>query len=139
MTLALAFQQSVVDWRLKALDDAMLRFARIAITGPPRVGKTWLAAQCTDRIVVHTDEWKDKDWPAQPQLIIAGCDGLDRFLLEGVQVPRALRKGLKVDCLLWLDLAGAEQTPQQKAMGKAIATILNGIRAQLEIPIIFVD
>ncbi len=135
----LAFGQEVIDARLKALDDAMMRFPRIAITGPPRVGKTWLSQRCSDRVVVHTDDWQASDWPAQPQLIIAGCAGLDRFLLEGVQVPRALRKGLKVDALLWLDRAGAEQTREQKSMGKAIATILNGIRAQIEIPIIFVD
>lgn len=44
-----------------------------------------------------------------------------------------------IDALIWLDTPAAEQTREQQSMGKAIATVLNGIRSQLEIPIIFPD
>jgi len=131
---------AAVDARRRSVEDALLRFPRVAITGAPRCGKTWLAeAVGGDRETIHTDTWQGVEWGKQPELIIAACAPLRRFLLEGVQVPRALRKGLQVDALIWLDTPAAEQTREQKAMGKAIATVLNGIRSQLEIPIIFPD
>jgi hypothetical protein len=132
--------RATIDARQRVVENALSRFARIAITGGPRVGKTWLAnTYGLDREIIHTDTWQGVEWDKQPALIVAACEPLDRFLLEGVQVPRALRKGLKVDALIWLDLAAAPQSPGQKAMGKAVATVLHTIRAQLEIPIIFAD
>lgn len=132
--------RAAIDARQRAVEDALLRFPRVAITGAPRVGKTWLASSYgLDREVIHTDTWQGVEWAKQPELIVAACSPLRRFLLEGVQVPRALRKGLVVDALIWLDTPAAEQTREQKSMGKAIATVLNGIRSQLEIPIIFPD
>jgi hypothetical protein len=131
---------AVVARRQAVVEDALSRFARVAITGGPRVGKTWLASTYgLDREVVHTDTWQGVQWDQQPALIVAACEPLQRFLLEGVQVPRALRKGLKIDALIWLDTPAATQTPAQKAMGKAVATVLHSIRAQLQIPIIFAD
>jgi hypothetical protein len=132
--------RAAIDARQRAVEDALVRFPRVAITGAPRVGKTWLASSYgTDREVIHTDTWQGVEWAKQPELIVAACSPLHRFLLEGVQVPRALRKGLVVDALIWLYTPAAEQTREQKSMGKAIATVLNGIRSQLEIPIIFPD
>jgi hypothetical protein len=136
----LAFGQDCVDARQRAVEWALCRFPRIAITGAPRTGKTWLAGTYgLEREVIHTDVWQGVEWKKQPELIIAACLTLDRFLLEGVQVPRALRKGLAVDALVWLDAVGSKQTPQQQAMGKAIATVLDGIRPRLTLPIIFPD
>lgn len=131
---------AVVAKRQAAVEDALSRYPRIAITGGPRVGKTWLAnTYGLDREVVHTDTWQGVEWDKQPALIVAACEPLPRFLLEGVQVPRALRKGLQIDALLWLDCPAAPQTPAQRAMGKAVATVLRTIRSQLTIPVIFVD
>lgn len=132
--------RAAIDARQRAVENALSRFPRVAITGAPRVGKTWLASTYgLEREVLHTDTWQGVEWAKQPELIIAACAPLQRFLLEGVQVPRALRKGLAIDALIWLDTPAAEQSREQKSMGKAIATVLNGIRSQLEIPIIFPD
>jgi hypothetical protein len=132
--------QGTINARQRVVEDALVRYPRVAITGGPRTGKTWLATTYgLDREVVHTDTWKGVEWDKQPALIVAACDPLQRFLLEGVQVPRALRKGLKVDALIWLDDPAAAQSPAQRAMGKAVATVLHTIRAQLTIPVIFAD
>ena len=115
---------AVIAKRRAVVEDALSRYARIAITGGPRVGKTWLAnTYGLDREVVHTDTWQGDEWDKQPALIIVACEPLPRFLLEGVQVPRALRKGLQIDALLWLDYPTAPQSPAQAAMAKAVATM----------------
>lgn len=138
--MALAFDGTVVDGRLDALTDALTRYERIAITGAPRVGKTWLSgALPLDREVIHTDMWMQTPWADQPRCIIEACETLPRFIVEGVQVPRALRKGLQVDALIWLLRPGVAQSPAQVAMGKAITTVFEGIRAQLTIPILFLE
>lgn len=99
-----------------ALTDALSRYARIAVAGAPNTGKSKLVARVvTDRPIVETDTWKREPWDAQPELVIAACAQLDRFVVEGVQVPRALRKGLQVDCLLWLVKPVADQSKRQVA------------------------
>ncbi len=55
------------------------RYARVAIGGGPRVGKTTLAALATDRPVVHTDDWRGLPWSDQPYAIIEACSTHERF------------------------------------------------------------
>lgn len=79
-------------------------FPRVAITGGPRMGKSTLTKLVTDRPVIHSvveGEQVDaapgsilvvggyeSDTPAK---LIAAVEGLPSFVVEGVQVSRALR------------------------------------------------
>lgn len=126
------------DARVRALQEALAAHARIAIGGGPRTGKTTLAGAVTDRPVLHTDERCGLPWSEQPAALIAACAQHDRFVVEGVQVARALRKGLQIDVLIWLVRPMAERTPQQVALAKGVATVIESIRAELEIPIVVV-
>jgi len=76
---------------------------RVAITGPPKSGKTTLSGLVTDRPVFHTDDWIDLPWKDIPVAILGATQHLDRFVVEGIQVPRAIKRGLEVDVILVLD------------------------------------
>ena len=106
------------------LDAILAKHARVAIVGAPRTGKTTLAATCTDREVIHTDDHKQAAWANQPAIIIGRTAGRERFVIEGVQTARALRKGLEVDAEIVLTEPKVEVTPGQKAMGKGHDKIL---------------
>jgi hypothetical protein len=103
--------------------------ARVAIAGGPRSGKTTL----TDEIarerpgdpVIHTDDYMHLDWSEVSAAIVEDCSRLDRFILEGVRVPHALRKGLEADVVIWLGEARAERTPEQESMALACATVFD--------------
>ena len=113
-----------MDRAQQTLRDLLDRHDRVGITGAPKCGKTTLAMECSDRIVVHTDSTMESDWSEQPHEIIGMLDGVKRFLVEGVQVPRAMRKGLELDALLVLSKPYVEQTKRQQGMGKGVETVL---------------
>lgn len=114
----------MTDPRAEVLRELLASHARVAICGAPRTGKTTLAHACVDeRPLISTDRFIHLAWGDVPPAIIARCKPLPRFLIEGVQVARALRKGLEVDAVLYLDLPRAEQTPQQASMGKSVETV----------------
>lgn len=110
---------------------------KVAICGGPRVGKTTLATTPGIDVgvfVLHTDDlietvpWDDvpphvmhqlQDGPLRPV----------RWLLEGVQAARCLRKGLAVDAVIWLDRPHVQRTPKQDAMAKAVRTVFDEWRA----------
>jgi len=78
-----------------------------------------------DRPVIQADDWKAETWEAQPGRILAACgEAGERFVVEGTQVARALRKGLQVDAVLVLERPKRELTSRQAAMGKGADTIL---------------
>lgn len=112
-------------WFRRVLD----RYPRVAIAGPPKCGKTTLALLATDRPVVHTDAFIDKGWAEQPAIIIDACRDLSRVLVEGIQVGRALRKGLKVDAVVWLDRPHAQLSEGQERMAKGVATVFREVTA----------
>ena len=124
------------DARERTLTQALEQHARIAVAGGPNTGKSTLVQVVTDRDLIHTDAWKGELWDLQPGLIIAACAPLARFVVEGCQVPRALRKGLEVDCLIWLRNPVAERTDKQKAFGKGVTTVFESIAPKLTIPVI---
>lgn len=103
----------------------MLQHKRIAIAGGPRTGKTTLAKLFDDREKLSTDDLMDLPWGDVPQEIIKKLEKSGSFVVEGVQVPRALRKGLKVDCVVWLDQPKVAQTPKQASMSKAVKTVFD--------------
>jgi hypothetical protein len=126
------------DARATVLRDCLAKYQRIAVSGGPRTGKSTFVAGVTDRLVVQTDDFSSVGWAAQPQAVIDAVRKFPRFVVEGVQVPRALRKGMQVDVLIWLTRAMAPRTAQQLGMEKGIITVFDSCRAELDIPIIVV-
>jgi hypothetical protein len=140
------------DARGRALADALQRYDRIGICGAPNTGKTKLCESITDRPVVETDKFHrpplSLSWPELPGAIIAECAPLSRYVVEGIQVARALRgerlpngehaNGLPLECLIWLVKPMAPQTPRQIATGKGAATVLDGMRLAITIPVLVV-
>ena len=103
--------------------DLLSRYPRVAIAGGPRTGKTTLSALGDGRLVVHTDDWINRtEWEGVPTEVIKAC-GTGPVIVEGVQVPRALRKGLSVDCVVWLERPRTLQTRKQLIMLAGIRTI----------------
>ena len=101
-------------------------YPRIAIVGGPRAGKTTLS-RLTDRPVIHTDDYRTRSWESVPHAVIADVLDIDNrngFIVEGVQVARALRKGLEVDVVLVLNEPLNELTPRQEGMRKGVMTVL---------------
>lgn len=124
------------------------RYPRIAITGAPRCGKSTISNLVTDRQVVHTDpndlkarfgepddetDWSKSQevWNAAPAFIGQMCAGRDAFVVEGVTVARALRKGsINVDAVILLTKPIVEQTPGQAQMGAQVLKIFEQWRAK---------
>lgn len=89
------------------------------------MGKTSLTAKVADRPLIRADDWKTETWDAQPDRIRAACvTAGERFVVEGAQVARALRRGLEVDAVLVLERPKRELTERQAAMGKGVGTVL---------------
>lgn len=115
-----------------AFDALLAKHNRIAIVGGPQVAKTTLSRRVKDRPVFGTDEHKRANlaWADVPAAIIKQVEGLDRFVVEGVMVARALRgskdgtrAGITVDCIVCLNTAMIERLPGQERMAKGVATI----------------
>lgn len=98
---------------------------RVAISGGPRAGKSTLAATVTDRPVLSTDEFVTVPWDSVPRAVLnRAADMGDSWVIEGVQVARALRKGLKPDVVVHLNGAHGELEPGQAAMAKGAFSVL---------------
>jgi hypothetical protein len=111
--------------RLRAFLDG---FDRIAITGPPSCGKTTLSLKLDNgkRKIFHNDDFKHLDWSEASEHIAKEVnEHAGPLIVEGVTVPRALRKGMSVDLVLWLGKPYKEQKPGQVAMGKGMRTVLS--------------
>ena len=95
-------------------------FNRIAIAGGPKAGKTSLASELADRQVYHTDDFKELSWKDQPGIIIQLLKDKSRFVVEGIQVARALRKGLEVDIVIFIKFPKVELNGRQEGMRKMV-------------------
>jgi hypothetical protein len=124
---------------------------RIVITGSPRAGKTSLSETLGRELGLaprHTDETMalfpdllpSERWSAQSAEVATWFGAPGRWIIEGVVVPRALRKWLKVhpapekpcDAALFLERPAQELSKGQETMRKGIATVWGEIRAELE-------
>ncbi len=106
-------------------------YNRIALTGAPSCGKTTLAKTIKDRPVFYSDDFKHLDWSdasAEIARVVNAHEG--PCLVEGVAVARALRKGMKVDAVIYLTQPKIEQKPGQVVMGRGIRTVLDEWRAK---------
>lgn len=114
--------------RIATLNDLLSQYDRIAICGGPATGKTTIATWCTkDRPLLHTDDFMHLEWAEVPQAVIDQCSHHPRFVVEGVQVARALRKGLQVDAVLYLDVCMAPER-RNSSMAKAVNTVFTEYR-----------
>jgi hypothetical protein len=106
------------------LTPILARYPRIAIAGGPRTGKSSIASTITDRPVIATDDYMRLPWDDVPRAVIAQASASGaRFVVEGVQVTRALRKGLQVDAVVWLDTPHVELTGAQQGMRTGMETV----------------
>ena len=106
---------------------------RVCITGGPRTGKTTLAqslAAPTGR-VVHCDCFIGMGWSEASDHVAGLMLAPGPFLVEGVQIPRALRKALAArpdakpcDRLIILRKPHVELTDGQARMAKGVDTVL---------------
>ncbi len=108
------------------------RYKRIAIAGAPRCGKTTLALTVKDRAVLSTDSYMNVAWEQVPEMVNDAVSRLPSFVLEGVMVGRCLRKGLKVDAVIYLDRPHVPLTKGQETMRKGCRKIYNDWLATLE-------
>lgn len=114
-----------VDW----FAEALANFARIAITGASGSGKTTLCQRVNGRDVVHGDDYMHLGWSESSQKMADVVNAIHGpLVVEGVQVPRALRKGMRVDCVIWLERMGRYEHDvdrHRKAQGAGAWTILS--------------
>lgn len=114
---------------------------RIAITGAPRTGKTFLSTKVGELLrlkPLHTDDliaefaWSDASAEVAKWLALPGP-----WCLEGVAIPRAIRKFMVAspakpcDVLVVLYHPWEPLTKGQVTMGKGLHTVLDGIRGEL--------
>jgi hypothetical protein len=108
--------------------------ARVAIVGGPGAGKTSLVEAVDDRPVFHTDDTMTGSWESQPHLWLERTRTLDRFVIEGVQTARYLRKAAQlgepcpVDAVVYLHGAKKVLTPRQSGLAKAVNKVFNDWR-----------
>lgn len=122
----------IPESNLDPLAGALVKYYKIAIVGGPKCGKTTavkdISGMCGTRAIIHTDEFKDLPWAEQPYAIIQTVANLPAFIVEGVQVARALRRGLKVDFVYAMFNPKVELTTRQAGMLKGIRNIFDNWR-----------
>jgi adenylate kinase family enzyme len=114
--------------------------SRLAIAGLPRAGKSTLAAKLgVERGIGprSTDDLIGLGWSQASETAAEWFDARGPLIVEGMGVPRALRKwlasrnGCPVDELMWLGRPHEHLTPRQLGMGKGALSVLNGILDEL--------
>ena len=99
-------------------------YKKVALTGPPKSGKTTLANEIKDRPIIHTDDFIHLSWKEQVLASRIKAASLDTFLIEGIQVPRILRKGLDIQIVICLGKSIEPLNTHQVDTAKSIRTIL---------------
>ena len=109
---------------------------RICITGGPRTGKTTLAASLGAGMpVTNCDDFIGMGWSESSAHVATLLERPGPWVIEGVQVARALRKWLAAhvpivtdsrpcDRLIILRTPHVELTPGQRSMAKGVDTVL---------------
>jgi len=113
--------------------------SRIVIAGGPRVGKTTLARGYEgSHRVRHTDDLiKLHNWNDASEAAAGWMTREGPWAIEGVSVPRALRKWMRTndgkpcDVALWLAGPKAELSDGQLTMAKGCLTVWNEILDEL--------
>lgn len=117
----------------------MRRYDRVAVVGGPWSGKSTLVRAVEahpdfdGRPVYRTDDYTDKGgWSEQPALLADDIGNTLIYLVEGVQVARALRKrSIRVDAVLYIrGTRNPRPLDGQERMTVAVETVLTEWRAQ---------
>lgn len=111
----------------KRLAALVQLYPKLAITGFPRAGKTTLAKRLESQVgnVIHADDLKDLGWSeASAELAKRVNEHKGPLIVEGVAVPRALRKGMKVDAVIVMNEPREPLKSGQTSMGKGVQTVL---------------
>lgn len=110
---------------------------RIAIAGSPQSGKTTLS-RTLNLTTKHTDDLIELDWSEASKKVSYWFDDLEIEIIEGVAVPRALRKwlsrnkeGKPVDKVIYLSNSYHKLTKGQETMAKGCRTVWNEILPEL--------
>ena len=116
----------------------------VCITGAPGTGKTWLGealSLTSGTALVRTDDLIPLGWSEASQAVAARLlTAREDLIVEGVAVPRALRKALDqaderpCDRLVLLRARRAERgvaSPGELVMAKGLLTVLHQIFAEL--------
>lgn len=114
---------------------------RILITGGPKTGKTTLAKQLAVEnagILLHTDDFIPLGWSTASEETALWMGKYGPFIIEGVAVPRALRKwlasnptGTPADKVIFLGKPWVALSPGQLAMTKGLVTVWKEIVGEL--------
>lgn len=118
---------------------------RILITGAPNTGKTYMAVAQSIRLgcqLFHTDDLIEIGWSEASGEVAKLLGRPGPWIIEGVAVPRAIRKWLKTagpmaapcDRLIVLRHSWAELTPGQQTMAKGVATVLAAVLKDARVP-----
>ena len=115
---------------------------RVLITGAPDTGKSNLAKELANNScpareaddLIKTHTWSG----ASQELAEVWFSEPGPWIIEGVQIPRALRKWLKlnptgcpVETIIWLHTPLKPLEPQQVAMLKGMITVWKEIKTEL--------
>jgi hypothetical protein len=108
---------------------------RICIAGGPSAGKTTYAMQLSTDVIYHTDDLiENHSWSEASQIASEWFNEPGPWIVEGVAVPRALRKWLAAneskkpcDKIIWMNGSFVELSPGQSAMVKGCKTVWNEI------------
>lgn len=116
------------------MEQILERSERVAITGPPRCGKSALLDGVRDRPVLSTDRFRQTPWSEIPAEVLRWCRGRTHWVVEGCQVARALRRGLWCSAVLWLDRPLSTLDRGQKTMAKTVHKVFNDfLRQRMEL------
>ena len=112
------------------------------IAGHPRTGKTRMAVEigkALDVNVRHTDDTIPLGWSEGSQEVSTWFDAEGDWVIEGVSIPRALRKWLEAnprgkpcDKVVYLRDAFEELTKGQRTMAKGCDTVFRKIIDELQ-------
>lgn len=109
--------------------EAMREHRVVALAGGPNTGKTTVASQILeanpDTVLIHGDDYLELGWSASSQALRDAANAeTGNLLIEGVQVPRAIRKGMDVGCLIVLTKVHEYNTKRQAALAKGMHTVI---------------
>jgi len=127
--------------RLEAIAAKLANVPQVIIAGGPRSGKTSLALVMGERggrAVHHADSLIGSyEWSDASAEVATWFDRPGAWIVEGVCVPRALRKWLPTEKLftgvvVYLPHAIQQRSPGQETMAAGVDTVWSAILPELE-------
>lgn len=114
--------------RAECLDPT--RYPRLGIVGGPGVGKTYLVdsmiARGDGRPIVRTDDFISHGWSGcVPAILATVKDG--PCIIEGIQVARCCRAGLKLDLVLLINRPGRTDASSRRIASSILNILTDGV------------